>query len=86
MALTEREKAILRLKATGVSDYKIARKLRIETPNVTRSRKNALKKIELARADLEFIEGLKPLPNGASPTEGTGLSGTVMGIFVGQKT
>ncbi len=59
MALTEREKAILRLKADGVSDYRIARKLRIETPNVTRSRKNALKKIECARADLEFIEGLK---------------------------
>ena len=58
MALTEREKAILRLKADGVSDYKIARKLRMETPNVTRCRKNALKKIERARADLDFIEGL----------------------------
>jgi transcriptional regulator len=54
MALTEREKAILRLKAEGVSDYRIARKLKMETPNVTRSRKNALKKIECARADLEF--------------------------------
>jgi len=50
-------KAILRLKADGVSDYKIARKLKMETPNVTRSRKNALKKIELARADLDFIKG-----------------------------
>jgi transcriptional regulator len=59
MALTEREKAILRLKADGVSDYKIARKLRMETPNVTRSRKNALKKIERARTDLAFIDRLK---------------------------
>ena len=59
MALTEREKAILRLKADGVSDYKIARKLKIEAPNVTRCRKNALKKIERDRADLEFIEELK---------------------------
>lgn len=59
MALTEREKAILRLKADGVSDYKIARKLRMETPNVTRCRKNALKKLEHARADLEFVNGLK---------------------------
>ncbi|MCW4005257.1 MAG: LuxR C-terminal-related transcriptional regulator [Candidatus Bathyarchaeota archaeon] len=59
MALTEREKAILRLKAEGVSDYRIARKLRMETPNVTRCRKNALKKIQRAKADLEFIEGLK---------------------------
>ncbi len=59
MALTEREKAILRLKAEGVSDYRIARKLRMETPNVTRSRKNALMKLERARADLEFIDKLK---------------------------
>lgn len=48
MTLTDREKAILRLKAEGISDYKIARKLKMETSNVTRSRKNALKKIERA--------------------------------------
>ncbi len=59
MALTEREKAILRLRAEGVSDYRIARKLKMETPNVTRSRKNALKKLEHARADLEFVDRLK---------------------------
>ena len=59
MALTEREKAILRLKAEGVSDYKIARKLRIETPKVTRAEKNALKKLERAQADLEFINELR---------------------------
>jgi DNA-binding NarL/FixJ family response regulator len=59
MALTEREKAILRLKAAGVSDYSIARKLRMETPNVTRSRKNALKKLECAKADLDFADKLK---------------------------
>jgi transcriptional regulator len=58
VALTEREKAILRLKANGATDYKIARKLKMETPNVTRSRKNALKKIECARADLAFFNGL----------------------------
>jgi DNA-binding CsgD family transcriptional regulator len=38
MALTDRERQILRLKAEGVSDYKIARKLKIETPNVTLER------------------------------------------------
>ena len=59
MALTEREKAILRLKAEGVSDYRIARRLKMETPNVIRSRKNALKKLEHAKADLEFVDGLK---------------------------
>jgi len=58
MALTERERKILQLKANGLSDYKIARKLKIETPNVTRSRKNAQKKIERAKADLDFIKGL----------------------------
>jgi DNA-binding NarL/FixJ family response regulator len=59
MVLTEREKAILRLKAEGLSDYRIARKLKMETPNVTRSRKNAVKKLEHAKADLEFIDKLK---------------------------
>ena len=59
MALTIREKEILRLKAEGLTDYKIAHKLKIETPNVTRSKKNALMKIEHAKADLEFAEGLK---------------------------
>jgi DNA-binding NarL/FixJ family response regulator len=58
MALTERERQILRLHAEGLSDYRIARKLNIETPNVKRSRKNALKKIEYAKADLKFVEGL----------------------------
>lgn len=62
MALTDREKAILRLKDEGISDYSIARKLKMETPNVTRSRKNAIKKIERARADLEFISTLKSPP------------------------
>ncbi|MCW4024913.1 MAG: LuxR C-terminal-related transcriptional regulator [Candidatus Bathyarchaeota archaeon] len=57
--MTEREKAILRLNAGGMSDYRIARKLKMETPNVTRSRKNALKKLEYAKTDLEFIEKLK---------------------------
>ena len=49
MALTEREKEILQLKAKGLSDYRIAQKLKMETPNVTRSRKNALRKLEQAR-------------------------------------
>lgn len=59
MALTERERLILRLHSEGLSDYKIAHKLKVETPNVTRSRKNALKKLDHAKADLEFVNGLK---------------------------
>lgn len=58
MALTERERQILRLHAEGLSDYRIARKLKMEMPNVKRSRKNALKKIDYAKADLKFVEGL----------------------------
>ena len=59
MVLTARERQILRLHTKGLSNYRIAHKLSMETPNVTRSRKNALKKIERARADLEFIDALK---------------------------
>lgn len=59
MALTEREKAILKLKTQGLSDYKIARKLKVTAPNITRSRKAALIKLERARADLDFADRLK---------------------------
>jgi len=59
MALTERERQILRLHADGLSDYRIAKKLKMETPNVTRSRKNALIKLEHAKADIEFVSKLK---------------------------
>jgi transcriptional regulator len=59
VALTERERKILRLHSEGFTDYRIAKKLKMETPNVTRSRKNALKKIERARADLQFVDKLK---------------------------
>ena len=54
MALTEREKQILRLKKGDMSDYEIARKLRVDAGNVTRSRITALRKIERAQADLDF--------------------------------
>ena len=56
--LTVREREILRLNALGLTDYRIARKLRVEAPNVTRSRLNAIKKIERAKADLAFFDGL----------------------------
>jgi transcriptional regulator len=59
MALTERERKILWLHADGFSDGRIAEKLKMETPNVTRSRKNAFKKIEYAKADLEYVNKLK---------------------------
>jgi DNA-binding NarL/FixJ family response regulator len=57
MALTERERQILRLKADGVSDYRIARKLKMETSNV--AVKTLQRKIKQAKANLEFIDKLK---------------------------
>ncbi len=38
-----------------MSDYQIARKLRVDAGNVTRSRLTALRKIERAQADLDFV-------------------------------
>lgn len=61
MVLTERERQILRLHAKGLSDYRIAHELKMETPNVKCSRKNVIKKLEHAKADLEFAEGLKTM-------------------------
>jgi DNA-binding NarL/FixJ family response regulator len=56
--LTAREREILRLSARGLTDYRIARKLRVEAPNITRSRVNALRKIEKAQGDLAFLDSL----------------------------
>ena len=56
MSLTERERAILRLRAEGLSDYRIAQRLRSYPVNVSRSRKSALRKLEDARVDLEFAK------------------------------
>jgi DNA-binding NarL/FixJ family response regulator len=54
VALTDREREILRLWTGGMNDYRIARRLHSYTNSVKRSRLNALKKIERARVDLEF--------------------------------
>ena len=54
MNLTERERAILCLARQGLSDYRIARKMSIDPPNVTRSRKNAQKKLVHAARDLDW--------------------------------
>jgi len=54
MNLTERERTILQLSRQGLSDYRIARKINTDPPSVTRSRKNADKKLVEARTDLEW--------------------------------
>ena len=58
MALTRREKEILRLSKLGYSDYRIARKLRTHPPTVMRSHQHTLRKIYEAEADLEFARKL----------------------------
>ncbi len=61
VALTDREKDILRLAANGASDYRIARRLRVNSGTVSRQRKRALAKLDKARSDLAFAEKLKPV-------------------------
>ena len=56
MSLTERERTILQLARQGLSDYKIARRINTDPPSVTRSRKNAHKKLKDARIDLVWAE------------------------------
>jgi hypothetical protein len=54
MNLTERERIVLQLSQQGLSDYKIARKINTDPPSITRSRKNAHKKLIDAARDLEW--------------------------------
>jgi len=54
--LSERERTIPNIQGRGFSDYKIARKINIYPPSVTRSRKNAQKKLADAKKDLAWVE------------------------------
>jgi DNA-binding NarL/FixJ family response regulator len=54
MNLTERERTILQLARQGLSDYKIARKINTDPPSVTRSRKNAQRKLLESITDIEW--------------------------------
>jgi len=56
MSLTERERVILQLARQGLSDYRIARKINTDPPSVTRSRKNAHKKLQDAKTDIEWAK------------------------------
>jgi DNA-binding CsgD family transcriptional regulator len=62
MSLTERERIILQLAGKGLSDYRIARKINTDPPSVTRSRKNAHKKLQEAETNIEWAKkiGIKP--------------------------
>jgi DNA-binding NarL/FixJ family response regulator len=54
MNLTERERTILILARQGLSDYKIARRINIDPPSATRSRKNAQRKLTNAASDINW--------------------------------
>ncbi|HJW65692.1 MAG TPA: hypothetical protein VJ507_02800 [Candidatus Bathyarchaeia archaeon] len=56
MGLTERERTILQLARQGLSDYRKARKINTDPPSVTRSRKNAHRKLTDATTDLEWAK------------------------------
>lgn len=56
MSFTERERMILQLARQGLSDYKIARKINTDPPSVTRSPKDAHKKLRDAKKDLTWAE------------------------------
>jgi transcriptional regulator len=47
---------ILQLAQQGLSDYRIARKINTDPPSVTRSRKNAQKKLQDAKTDIAWAE------------------------------
>ncbi len=42
-----------------LSDYKIARKLNIDPPSITRSRLNAQKKLKQAQQDLQYAKQME---------------------------
>jgi len=56
--LTDRERTILLLVAKELSDYRIARDLGADPPSITRSRKNALRKLKEAEQDLAWARQL----------------------------
>jgi DNA-binding NarL/FixJ family response regulator len=56
MSLTERERIILHLETMGLSDYKIARKMKSTPPSITRSKQNAHRKLKNAQIDMQYAQ------------------------------
>ena len=56
--LTDFERRILEHFKRGLTDYRIAKKLSTDTPTVSRSRKNALRKLREAEEDLAWIKSI----------------------------
>ena len=56
MSLTERERIVLQLETKGLSDYRIARKIKTDPSSITRSKQNAYKKLKKAQNDLKYAK------------------------------
>lgn len=56
MGLTEKEKQVLQLRSDGLTQIEVARRLKISQAAVSDFEKNAWRKIQDARADLEFCK------------------------------
>jgi DNA-binding NarL/FixJ family response regulator len=56
MSLTEIERVILHFKTQGLSDCKIARKMKSAPPSITRSKQNAHKKLRKTQIDKQYTQ------------------------------
>ncbi len=56
MKLTNRERLILQLEKKGLTDCQIARKISVDPPTITRSLRNAHKKLKQAQVDLQYAQ------------------------------
>ena len=56
MSLTERERIILQMETKGLSDNRIARKIKTDPPSITSSRQNAHKKLKQAQNTLQYAQ------------------------------
>ncbi len=57
--LTERQAEVIRMEALGMSQAEISQKLEISQPRVSAALKTAKKKIERARATVDFYNEVK---------------------------
>ena len=57
--LTDFERQVLERSNRGLTDYRIAKQLSTDIPTVSRSRKNALRKIREAEEDLAWVKSIE---------------------------
>jgi len=65
--LTDFERQVLERSNRGLTDYRIAKQLSTDIPTVSRSRKNALRKIREAEEDLAWVKSIELQERGSVP-------------------